>query len=508
MGIIGNLLVSITASTEGLQKGLKESEGMLGGFEKSLAGLVNAAPAAALAAIGGAAVGAAMAAGKMALEFQDATNAIITGTGASGEALTDMQNVTRNLMGTTAGLNTTYGTLGAVVAEANTRLGITGSTLETFAGQVMNYSRLTGTDAVTATQLITRVMGDWSVPIEKSSGLMDMLFGASQAFGVNVDSLATKVVQFGAPLRQMGFSLNETIAMFGKWEKEGVNAELVIGSLRQAAGNFARENIPLRQGLLDTMRAIKGASSESEALNIAMKIFGAEAGPDMAAAIREGRFELDSAVLALQNTSGGLADATDRSLTMGDQFTTLTNNILTQVQPTFENFFAKLKEVSGPALLVINDGITRIYNAFGGEGSASLMDFLNALLAATGEGVINGIMALSIWFDATARSIEIAVGWAKQFYALISNPAGNPTGSTAGSGFSLGAAPGIPGHANGGMVAGQIGEAQLAMVHGGEMVLTPAQQQQRINNFNLTVNSTRGSASLTQEFATLQALAA
>lgn len=56
----------------------------------------------------------------------------------------------------------------------------------------------------------------------------------------------------------MGFSLEESAAMLGKWEKEGVNTELVIGSLRIAAGKFAKDNIPLRQGLLDTMAAIKG----------------------------------------------------------------------------------------------------------------------------------------------------------------------------------------------------------------------------------------------------------
>jgi hypothetical protein len=34
---------------------------------------------------------------------------------------------------------------------------------------------------------------------------MDKLFGAGQAFGIGLDSLAGKLVQFGAPLRQMGF---------------------------------------------------------------------------------------------------------------------------------------------------------------------------------------------------------------------------------------------------------------------------------------------------------------
>jgi hypothetical protein len=77
----------------------------------------------------------------LASDFQNATSAIIVGTGASGQALAEMEQITKNLKGSTAGLGVEFGTLGAVVAEVNTRTGATGQTLEDFSTSVLELSR-------------------------------------------------------------------------------------------------------------------------------------------------------------------------------------------------------------------------------------------------------------------------------------------------------------------------------------------------------------------------------
>ncbi|MFQ5435378.1 MAG: phage tail tape measure protein, partial [Anaerolineae bacterium] len=346
---VASIMATLGLDTGPFDKGTAAAGGKIekfgGMIGTALGGAALAGVGVAAAAIGGIGVAAFGAAG----DFEAATNAIITGTGASGDALSGMEEAVKNLRGTSAGLNTDFGTLGAVVAEVSTRTGATGDALETFSGQVLDLSRLTGGDAVENTRLITRVMGDWGVAMDDSGMLMDQLFGASQTFGISVESLSAKVVQFGAPMRQMGFSLEESVALFGKWEQEGVNAELAIGSLRIAAGNFARDNIPLQQGLRDTMAAIKGASTESEGLAIAMDVFGARAGPDMAAAIREGRFELDEAITALQETGGGLADAGERALSLGDKFGIIKNQAGVALLPLGEMLLG-LAEDAMPAV--------------------------------------------------------------------------------------------------------------------------------------------------------------
>jgi hypothetical protein len=301
-----------------LKSGLGQADTEVQGWASKLSGAIGGAAIGIAAAAGAALVGATVAVGKaawdMGQEYDAALDAIINGTGASGDALDAMGQSVRNLKTSATGLGVGMEQIGATLAEVNTRTGATGAELEQLTGNILQFSRLTGTDSVQNVQLLTRTMGDWGVSMEDSGQLLDTIYGAGQAFGIGIDSLAGKLVQFGAPLRQMGFSLEESAAMLGKWEKEGVNTELVIGSLRIAAGKFARENVPLQDGLRQTMAAIKGAATESEGLAIAMDVFGARAGPDMAAAIREGRFELDEAIATLQGTQGSLADAAERTI--------------------------------------------------------------------------------------------------------------------------------------------------------------------------------------------------
>lgn len=379
----------VRSSLSGLNQSASQSTGVLGGLGKALnTGLVTAAGAAvaALGTVGAAAL-------SVAAEFDDAQDTLIAATGASGQALEDMAQGVRDLKTSAAGLDRTYIEIAAVMGEVNTRTGASGEALNNFSEQVLKMTRITGTDGVAAVREITRVMGDWAVPIEGSSLLMDKLFGAGQSFGIGLESLAGKLVQFGAPLRQMGFSLDESIAMLGKWEKEGVNTELVMGSLRIAAGQFARAqgeangevvggvksmaeaqtqldklrqklhiaqvqqsefnertkessrlskqmqidemtqqieelesamalgefrtisstsvNKSLAESLRETFHAIKNASNETEALNIGMETFGARAGPDMTAAIREGRFELNDAIAAMNGMAGSIDDVTE-----------------------------------------------------------------------------------------------------------------------------------------------------------------------------------------------------
>lgn len=291
--------------------------GSAGGLNSALKGLAIgggiALVAGALLAVGKAAIG-------VAEEVDAAQDAIIAGTGASGPALDEMTKAAVRLKGSTTGIGAELEDIGSVIAEVTIRTGESGPALEALTGQFLKLSRLTESDAVPSVQKITRVMGDWGVSNKDAAGLLDKLFVASQKSGAGVDDLAASVVQFGAPLRQMGFTLDESISLFAKWEKEGVNAELVMGSLRIASGHFAEEGVGLRDGLNATMEAIKGAATESEGLVIAMDVFGARAGPDMAAAIREGRFEIDEMLTAIQGAGGGLDDAAERTLDFKDKF--------------------------------------------------------------------------------------------------------------------------------------------------------------------------------------------
>jgi phage-related minor tail protein len=294
-------------------------------------------------------------------DWKSGTNAIITGTGASGDALKDMQGTMKGLAGQ---VPQNMGDIGAAIAEVNTRLGLTGKPLEDMSKKMLDLSRITGTDVTQNVANMTRVFGDWGVEAKDQSRTMDMLFGASQATGIGVDTLSQKMVQFGAPLRSMGFDLETTTALLGKWEKEGVNTEKILGSLSLAANNFAKEGIPMEEGLKRTIEQIKGAKDSSEALAIAQGVVGSRAANDFQAAVREGRFELGDLTQVMAESGGSIDDAANRTLTLTDRIGMFKDGVMASLGPFGEMgaLAAGGLAALGPALMGVGAVIPMLAN--------------------------------------------------------------------------------------------------------------------------------------------------
>lgn len=307
---------------------LKSADSSAGNLGKTLAGV--ALGTAALA------VGAGAALFKVGKDFDKAFDTISVGTGATGKTLEGLQDSFKTVF---TSVPTDMEKASMAIADLNTRTGATGPVLEDMAKQMLEMTRLTGGDLSTNIAAVTRVMGDWGVSAEDSSLLMDKLFLVSQSTGVGIDTLASQMVQFGAPLRQLGFGLETSAALLGKFEKEGVNAELVMGSLRIALGKMAREGEPAEETLARTVDAIKNAGSVSEANALALELFGARAGPDMAAAIREGRFAVDDLVAMMGDAGGAIEDNAARTADFGEKWTLLKNRVLLAIQPMATKVF-------------------------------------------------------------------------------------------------------------------------------------------------------------------------
>jgi phage-related minor tail protein len=144
----------------------------------------------------------------------------------------------------------------------------------------------------------------------------------------------------------MGFSFDQATVLMGKFEKEGVNTELVMGSLRMALGKLARDGEPVVETFQRTVDEIKNAGSTSEANAKALELFGARAGPDMAAAIREGRFEIDDLMKSMENTDGAIAATSESTLTWQQKLGRLRNKVLVKLEPTLMKLVDGLGEAA------------------------------------------------------------------------------------------------------------------------------------------------------------------
>lgn len=387
-GNIGDLLlralVDMTGFEAELVKGAEKAGDKAGEKAgKSMGQRLSSAASKVMTALGAATGAAAVGALRLGETYDQAFDTIRIGTGATGDAFEGLKKDFASLMGT---VPDDVGVASQVFADLQTRTGLVGDGLKNLTKTILDLSRLTGTDAVANVKLATRVFGDWSIATEDQEGALDKLFRASQATGIGIDQLMTQVVQFGAPLRAMGFSMEEAAVIFGKFEKEGVNAELVMGSMRIALGKFAKAGLEPKQALQATIAEIQRLGPGAAATGLAMETFGARAGADMAAAILEGRFALGDLFDAVADGTDTIADLTTETEDVGDAWKKLKNQIGAAIGP-FASVFGDLASSLGPVLYtlpLLGAGIGRMAAAALSAGPKIIAGLIGPLKALPG----------------------------------------------------------------------------------------------------------------------------
>ena len=288
-------------------------------FDPAMKGLLAVGATAKVAATG---VG--IAAFSVAQELEEAMAIVAKKTGESGEALKGYEEIVRKLFRENPVEG--YGQVAEALAAVRVASGATGADLEKLTQHYLSLAEVTGSDLGSSILLGSRLFGDWSISTEHQTEALDALFVASRSTGTSIEGLAEKAVTYGTKFRLLGFSLEETLGLLGKWEKEGVSTEKALSGLGQAITNMTKGGVrDLGQGWRDLTDSIKNASTEGEAINKAVKYFGADAGPDMAAAIRENRFELGGLVEVLSKASGAILKADEDTSTLGDALHSLKN---------------------------------------------------------------------------------------------------------------------------------------------------------------------------------------
>ena len=267
---------------------------------------------------------------KLGSDWNSAVDAIIVGTGASGDALDDLLGSTKKIAGQ---VPNDFGDVGRAVAELNTRLGLTGDDVEVMGKKFLDLSRITKTDVATNIASVSRLFKDWGIDTADQAVTLDMLFEATKRTGIGLERLTTLTVQYGAPLRQLGFSMEEATALFASFEREGVNVETVMAGMRMGLGRMAKAGEEPIETFNRLIEEIKNAGSTGEANKIALEGFGQRAGPDMAAAVREGRFEIAGLVGQLGSAGGALDDASSRTIHLADRLKMLQNRITGALGP-------------------------------------------------------------------------------------------------------------------------------------------------------------------------------
>ncbi|TGE33322.1 phage tail tape measure protein [Desulfosporosinus sp. Sb-LF] len=291
---------------------------------------------------------------KLGENFQKAQNTIRVGTGATGK---DLQNLSDDFKATYTQVSSSMDDTSKVIADLNTRTGLAGKPLQDLSVQMLKLAKISGEDLNTLIPATTRMFQDAGIKQADYSKALDYTFKVSQTTGIGVGRLQELMTQFGGPLRQMGFDWQTSGAMLGKFEKEGVNTELVVGSLRIALGKMAKEGIkePAKelQGMIDK---IKSAGTAGQANALALSMFGAKAGPDMAAAIREGRMDLSELMQTLKDSPETINKAAADTATFSGKLAKMRHVMEVAFAPVSEKLLNSLENLT-PYLKTASDAV-------------------------------------------------------------------------------------------------------------------------------------------------------
>ena len=322
-------------------------------------------------------------------EFDEGRDAVIKATGATGEAAKDLQKsyaeVARSVVGD-------MGDIGSALGEVNTRFGYTGNELEDATTKFMKFADITGTDAVSAVQLVSRAMGDAGIDSSEYVSVLDDLAVAAQASGISVDKLTELLTKYGAPMRALGFETKDAIAIFSQWEKAGVNTEIAFSGMKTAISKWSADGKDARIEFRKTLDEIAAAPDIASATTKAIEVFGKKAGPDLADAIQGGRFEYSQFLDLIEGSDGAV-----------------------------ENTFAQTQDASDKVKLAfqgmkvsIGETVSEIVDKYGPDiekAISAITPVIQNVIRWIGEKIPPAIETVKSVFDTIAPVVQSVFGW-------------------------------------------------------------------------------------------------
>lgn len=363
-------------------------------------------------------------------EVDDGYDVIIKKTGATGDVLKDMQDIATEVY---TSMPVEMNDVGASVGELNTRLDIQGDALKTATEQTLQFARVNNVDAESSIQKVTRYMGDASIKASEYGNVLDTLTVASQKTRISVDILSEYLTKYGAPLRALGFETNESVALFSQWEKSGVNVEIAFSGMKKAISNWASEGKDSREEFKKTLAEIEACPNIASATTKAIEVFGTKAGPDLADAIKGGRFAYEDLLSVIESSEGTLSETYNGLLDGADSANVALNNakvtlsklgdtILTSAAPAIEDFTECIKKL-GDWYSSLDSGTQKTIVKTGAfVAAAGPVLTVGGKVVKLGGSVIKGagkLTSLLSKLNPTTATLTLAVGGLAAAYKLV-----------------------------------------------------------------------------------------
>ena len=272
--------------------------------------------------------------------FDDVNDTIRVGTGASGESLQGMVDIAKRIG---RSVPAEYSKIGSTVADLNTRLGLSGDTLEKVASQYLEAGRLLGEDV--NVQKTTAAFSAFGIQGDQVSEAMDNLFRVSQATGVGMNDLASMAQQAAPSMKTLGFSFEDTVAMMGAFDKAGLNSGAITTAMGKGLVGLAKKGEEPKEAFKRVTGEIQGfldKGNEASALELASKIFGTRGAQQFIEAMKTGTLSADDMMNSIGATDDSILGLAEETMDFSEQWELLKNRALEALEPLGSEIFTWL----------------------------------------------------------------------------------------------------------------------------------------------------------------------
>ena len=342
--------------------------------------------------------------GKSALEafkqVDEGMDTIVTKTGAGGKALEEMQGIASQIA---TEIPTDFSTVGNAVGEVNTQFKLTGDALKSTSEDLIKFSEINGSDVTNATIQSKQALEAYGLSVDYLSEVLDSTTYVAQETGVSVDDLMKKAIDGAPQIKMLGLSFDEAVTLIGQMEQHGVDSSAALSGLTKAAGAYAKKGKTMTEGLKETIDSIKNSKSETEALSIAMEIFGAKKAPQMVDAIKRGALSFEELGYTAEAASGLVSSTYESTLDPIDKFKTAQNSTTLAMA----ELGAAIAEVLAPVFETLGNIVKSMAEWF-----SSLPGPVKEFIVVIGGIVtIAGILApIFLTLQAAAVALETSIG--------------------------------------------------------------------------------------------------
>lgn len=339
--------------------------------------------------------------------YQKATRTIQVQTGATGTAL---QGLKKDFEAVASSVPNAFADSAKAISQVYARTGQTGEAAQELAKNFLELSNITETDLNTNLRAGLQLFDTWGVAAQDQIKVLNEFQRAAQASGGSVSELISAVGDSDKVFQPLGYSLEETIALFASFERGGVDVGTAVASLTKGLRLFAEKGVAdPRKAMTELLEAIEKTPYSAKVGETAFKVLG-KSGLELVDAAQEGRFHTEQFFDTIVNGKGTIMDTAKETRTFGEAMAISFNKANLEIA----------KAVGPEAFKSLGEGIKLLGDAFASAVVifSKMPPFLQAITVAS-FGLVAAIGPLTYYFATLATAGSVALSYlAKGFLAL------------------------------------------------------------------------------------------